>query len=175
MAPISKSPHSAASPADQDAHPAEPNAELPEVNEQVEMPLPSNLQTFFLGGLFALGAGAAIYIASSLILPVVLASLKLLLQPAVRVLERLHIPRAIGAFVPILLVIGVLVGLVAVLSGPAATWAERLPQGIPRLEAHLVVLKGPIEALQKVIQQAERVADAPGEKGSTIVVRRDSA
>ena len=73
MAPISKSLHSAASPADQDARPPEPNAELPEVNEQVEMPLPSNLQTFFLGGLFALGAGAAIYIASSLILPVVLA------------------------------------------------------------------------------------------------------
>jgi predicted PurR-regulated permease PerM len=36
-----------------------------------------------------------------------------------------------------------------------------------------VVLKGPIEALQKVIQQAESVADAPGEKGSTIAVRRD--
>lgn len=74
---------------------------------------------------------------------------------------------------PILLVIGVLVGLVAVLSGPAATWAERLPLGIPRLETHLVVLKGPIEALQKVIQQAERVADAPGDKASTITLRRD--
>lgn len=174
MAPISTPPHRAASPADQDARPAEPNAELPEVDEQVEMPLPSNLQTFFLGGLFALGSLAAIYVASSIILPVILAFvLKLLLQPAVRVLERLHIPRAIGALVPILMVIAVLVGLVAALSGPAATWAERLPQGVPRLEAHLVVLRGPIEALQKVIQQAERVADDPGEKGSTIAVRRD--
>jgi predicted PurR-regulated permease PerM len=144
------------------------------VDAQVEMPLPSNLQTFFLGGLFALGAFAAIYVASSIILPVILAFvLKLLLQPAVRILERLHIPRAVGALVPILLVIGVLIGLVAALSGPATTWAEKLPQGIPRLEAHLVVLKGPIEALQNVIQQAEHVADTPGEKDSTVAVRRD--
>jgi predicted PurR-regulated permease PerM len=174
MTPVSNSRHRAASPADENDRPAEPDAELSEIDEPVEMPLPSNLQTFFLGGLFGLSAFAAIYVASSIVLPVILAfALKLLLQPAVRVLERLHIPRAIGALVPILLVIGVLVGLVAGLSGPAATWAERLPQGIPRLEAHLVVLKGPIEALQKVIQQAESVADAPGEKGSTIAIRRD--
>ena len=62
---------------------------------------------------------------------------------------------------------------VAALSVPAATWAERLPEGIPRLEAHLQVIKGPIEALQKVIQQAEQVADAPPSQGSIVSVRRD--
>jgi len=102
---------------------------------------------------------AALYLASSIILPVVLAFvLSLLLQPAVRLLGRLHLPRAV---LTVLLVIGVLVGLVAALSVPASTWAERLPAGIPRLEGHLQVIKGPIEALQKVIQQAEQVADAP--------------
>lgn len=65
-----------------------------------------------------------------------------------------------------------LVGLVAALSVPAATWAERLPQGIPRLETHLVVLKRPIEALQVLIQQAEQATDTPGQKGATIAVRR---
>jgi hypothetical protein len=60
----------------------------------------------------------------------------------------MHITRAIGALLPILLVIGWLVGLVAALSGFAATWAKRLPEGIPRLEAHLVVLSEPIHALQ---------------------------
>jgi len=138
------------------------------------MPLPSNLQTFFLGGLFALSTLTAIYIARAIILPLVLAFvLKLLLQPAVRVLERVRIPRAIGALLPILLVIGVLVGLVAALSGPAATWAKRLPEGIPRLEAHLVVLKEPIQALQRVVQQAEEATDTPGQKGSTIAVRQE--
>jgi len=41
------------------------------------------------------------------------------------------------------------------------------------LEGHLVVLKNPILALQKVIQQAEEVADNPAQKGSTIAVRPD--
>jgi predicted PurR-regulated permease PerM len=138
-----------------------------------EMPLPSP-QTFFLGGLFVLSVLAALYVASSIILPIVLAFvLKLLLQPAVRLLERLHLPSVIGGLLALLLVIGSLVGLVAALSVPAATWAERLPEGIPRLEAHLAVLKAPIEALQKVIQQAEQVADTPGTKGSVVQVHRD--
>jgi predicted PurR-regulated permease PerM len=152
--------------------PPELNAVLTE--SAVEMPLPSNPQTFFLGGVFALSGLAALYVASSIILPVVLAFvLNLLLQPAVRLLERLRLPRAIGALVAVLLIIGALVGLVAALSVPAASWAKRLPEGIPRLEAHLVVLKGPIQALQSVIQQAEQVADDPAQKGSSIAVRRD--
>jgi predicted PurR-regulated permease PerM len=139
---------------------------------ETDMPLPSDPRTFFLGGLFALSILVVSYVASSIILPVVLAFvLKLLLQPVVRLLERAHVPRALGALLPILLVVGVLVGLVAALSGPAATWAEKLPQGIPRLESHLVVLKGPIEAFQKFIARAEEVTENPGKKGSTVSVR----
>lgn len=162
------------SPQIRDACPPDPDIVPTEAADEAEMPLPSNPQTFFLLGLFILGVLAATYVASAIILPVVLAfALKLLLQPAMRLLERVHVPRAIGALVPILLVVGVLVGLVAALSGPAATWAARLPEGIPRLEAHLVVLRGPIQALQKVIQQAEQVADTPGQKDHSIAFRRD--
>jgi predicted PurR-regulated permease PerM len=152
----------------------EPHAAATKAADETEMPLPSNPQTFFLGGMFALGVLAALYVASSIILPVVLAFvLNLLLQPAVRLLGRVHLPRAVGALVAVFLVIGALVGLVAVLSVPAANWAERLPEGIPRLEAHLQVMKGPIQALQKVIQQAEQAADAPPGRGSIVSVRRD--
>ncbi|WP_173945825.1 AI-2E family transporter [Microvirga terrae] len=173
MAPVSMPPRSPLAPV-QDDRPPEPNALSTEALDDAEMPLPSNPQTFFLGGLFALAALAALYVASAIILPVVLAFvLKLLLQPAVRLLERVHCPRTVGALVAILLVTGTLVGAVAALSIPAATWAERLPQGIPRLEAHLVVLRAPIQALQKVIDQAEQAADASGPKGATIAVRRD--
>ena len=152
----------------------EPPAAVTEAGDETEMPLPSDPRTFFLGGLFALGVLAALYVASSVILPVVFALvLNLLLQPGVRLLGRLHLPRAVGALLTVLLVIGAIVGLVAALSVPAATWAERLPEGIPRLEAHLQVMKGPIQALQKVIQQAEQVADAPPSRGSIVSVRRD--
>lgn len=159
---------------EENTHPLASGADMHEVDEQLEMPLPSNLQTLFLGGLFAFGTLAAIYVASSIILPVVLAFvLKLLLQPAVRVLERIHLPRPIGAILPILLVIGALVGLVAALSGPAATWAQRLPEGIPRLEAHLVALRKPIQALQRVVQQAEEATEAPSSTSSAIAIRQD--
>lgn len=162
------------SPPIRDACPPDPDVVPTEAADEAEMPLPANAQTFFLLGLFTLAALAAIYVASAIVLPVVLAfALKLLLQPAMRLLERVRFPRAIGALLPILLVVGVLVGLVAALSGPAATWAARLPEGIPRLEAHLVVLRGPIQAVQKVIQQAEQVADAPGQKDHFIALRRD--
>lgn len=149
------------------------NAGLTEIDD-AEMPLPSNPATFFLCGIFALGLFAALYVASSIVLPIVLAFvLNLLLQPAVGLLQRFYIPRAIGALIAIVVVVGALMGLVAALSVPAAGWANRLPESIPRLEAHLMVLKGPIQALQGVIQQAEQVAENPGQKGSTIAVRRD--
>jgi predicted PurR-regulated permease PerM len=143
-------------------------------DDEAEMPLPSDPQTFFLGGIFALCVLAALYEASSVILPVVLAFvLNLLLKPAVQVLVRIHLPRALGALVAVLLTIAALVGLIAALSVPAAIWAKRLPEGVPRLEAHLVVLQKPIRALQMILQQAEEVADAPGQKASLIPVRHD--
>jgi predicted PurR-regulated permease PerM len=156
----------------QDPRAPQPNALPKEAVD--EMPLPSNPQTFFLGSLLTLAVLAAVYMASSIILPVVLAFvLQLIFQPAVRLLERIHLPRAIGAIFAILLVIGALGGFVAALSVPAATWADKLPEGLPRLEAHMVILKRPIEVLRSVIQQAEHVADAPGNKDTTVSVRRD--
>jgi hypothetical protein len=71
----------------------EPPAAVTEAADETEMPLPSDPRTFFLGGLFALGVLAALYVASSVILPVVFALvLNLLLQPGVRLLGRLHLP-----------------------------------------------------------------------------------
>jgi predicted PurR-regulated permease PerM len=155
-----------------DDRPPEPDAVVTDV--EAEMPLPTNPQTFFLGGIFALSVFATLYLASPIILPVVLAFvLNLLLQPVVRFLQRAHLPRAIGALLTVLLAVGTLVGVVAGLSVPAANWATKLPEGIPRLEAHLVVIKNPIMALQKLIQQTEEVADNPAQKGSAIAVRPD--
>jgi predicted PurR-regulated permease PerM len=143
-------------------------------DDQPAMPLPGNPQTFFLGCLFLFAMLSMFYLASAIVLPVVLAFvLMLLLQPAVRLLERVHLPRVLGALLVILLVIGALVGLIATLSAPAATWAQKLPQGVPRLEAHLVVLKRPIQAVQALLQHAEQATEGTAEKGATVAVRRD--
>jgi predicted PurR-regulated permease PerM len=62
-----------------------------------DLPLPSDPKVIFLGGLF-LALLAAAYMAREIILPFVFAIvLKLLVQPAFRILERLHVPRIIAA------------------------------------------------------------------------------
>ena len=79
--------------------PATIGEQEPESLEDLEMPLPTP-QTFFLGGLFMLSAFVVMYLASSIILPIVMAFvLKLLLQPVVRLFERLYVPRTVGALV----------------------------------------------------------------------------
>ena len=161
--------------APKDANPSVPAVEATDDIDETEMPFPSDLQTFFLGGIFVLGVLAAIYVASPIFLAVALAvMLKLLLQPLVRLLDRAHLPRTIGALLVILLVIGSFTGLVAALSVPATIWAEKLPEGIPRLEAHLSFLKGPLQRLQEVGQQAVQVTETPEQNGRTISVREDS-
>jgi len=136
---------------------------------QSAMPLPTHPPTIFLAGLFILAAFAALYAASPIILPILLAFvLKLLLQPIMRFLERLHVPRAAGALLTILLVVGGLVGFGTALSGPAETWAAKLPEGIPRLLEHLRFLRAPFDALQGLLHQAEQVAAGPARNGATV-------
>ena len=115
-----------------------PPAEVPE-----DLPLPSDPKVIFLGGLFVLALLAAAYVASEIVLPLVFAIvLKLLLQPALRVLVRLHVPRILAALLLILVLFGTIVGLGTAISGPARTWAAKLPEGIPRLEERLSFMRG---------------------------------
>jgi AI-2E family transporter len=124
--------------------------------EQVEMPLPSDLRTAFEGGLFLLALLAALYATREIVLPVVLAFvLRLVLQPAVRLLERLRVPGVLSALLLIAILLGAVVTLGTALYGPAASWAAKLPEGIPRLQEHLRFLRAPIEAVHNFLQLAE--------------------
>ena len=56
-----------------------------------DMPLPSDAKTFFLGGIFVFLMLTVAYVASDIVLPMIFAvMLNLLMQPALRALERLH-------------------------------------------------------------------------------------
>ena len=128
-----------------------------------DMPLPTDPKTIFLGGLFVLACMSALYVAAEIILPLILAIvLKLLLQPFVRLLERVHIPRAVGAIVSVLLVLGAFGGTVSILAGPAADWAGKLPGAIPKLRDSLGFLHQPIETVQNMMQQ---IPGMSGEQG----------
>lgn len=122
--------------------------------DDLAMPLPEHAETVFLGGLFFLAVLAALYVASEIILPIVLATvLKLILQPVVRFGERLHIPRFIGAMVAVLLVVAALMGVGTLMRGPASEWAGRLPDGLTRLKSEVHVLIPGIDDLRSTLEQ----------------------
>jgi predicted PurR-regulated permease PerM len=100
--------------------------------DEDDLPIPSNINTVFLGGLFLFAVLAACYVAAEIVLPIVLAFvLSLVLTPAMRVLERVRVPRWVAAMLVILVLFSTLGGLGAALSGPAASWAQKLPLGFP--------------------------------------------
>ena len=135
-----------------------------------------NLEVFFLGGIFLLALLASLHAASGIALPIVLAFFfKLLLQPMVRLLERIHIARRFGAIVVIVIAGGILAGLLAALSVPASSWTARLPEVIPRVEARMAALAKPIGTLEKVLQRAERAGNPAAARAQPVAVVGDSS
>ena len=137
----------------------EPDARLisnePVVSEQ-GMPRGTDIRGVFQGGLFMLALLAALYAGREIVLPIVLAViLNLLLQPALRMLERLYVPRMLGALLLIALLFATIVAFVTGMSGPAGSWAAKLPEGVPRLQEHLSFLRAPIDAVRQFLQQAQ--------------------
>uniref|UniRef100_UPI003F9D008C AI-2E family transporter n=1 Tax=Rhodoblastus sp. TaxID=1962975 RepID=UPI003F9D008C len=126
-----------------------------------DMPLPSDAKTFFLGGIFVLAALTAAYVASEIVLPMIFAiMLNLLMQPALRALERLRVPRVLGSIVLILVVFATIVGIGAAVSGPAEVWIAKLPGGIPRIQERLRFLDAPIKTLQTFLAAANNFGAA---------------
>jgi predicted PurR-regulated permease PerM len=140
--------------------------ELPEATE------PTDIRTVFQAGQFILMLLAACYFAGEIILPVILALvLNLVLQPVMRMLERLHVPQTLAALTIIAVLFGSAVGLGAALSGPAASWAQKMPEGLPRLQERLTFLSKPIQTLQRFLHQAEDLAQGAGPPVATVAVQ----
>ena len=142
----------------------ESTALAPAAPEQVstgadDVPAPPDIKVLFQGGIFSLMLLGACYAAAEVVLPIVLAFvLMLVLQPAMRLLEQWHLPRGLAALALIVMLFGGLIGLGTVLSGPAADWAQKLPEGIPKLQERLSFLSQPVAALQKFVSRAEGLA-----------------
>lgn len=133
----------------------------PPERAEVPAPLSADLRLVLQIGQFGLLLLGVLYLARDLVLPMVLAFvLKLLLEPAMRLLLRLGLPRVAAALVLIVAVFGSLVALGTALAGPAADWATKLPEGIPRLQERLAFLSGPITAVLHFLGQIEAYAGA---------------
>jgi predicted PurR-regulated permease PerM len=62
---------------------------------------------------------------------------------------------ALGALLLIGVLFCTLIAFGTALSGPAVSWAQKLPEGAPRLQEHLSFLRAPIEAAHQFLQRAE--------------------
>ena len=79
---------------------------------------------------------AAMYVAASIILPILFALvLNLLLTPAKRLLtNRLRLPASVAALLLILLLFAVVSLVAAALSVPASAWIAKIPESLPKLQ-----------------------------------------
>ena len=135
------------------------------IDEPEEMPLPEDPKLVFLGGLFIMALLVCAYVARSVVLPIVLAFLlKLLLQPVMRVFERIRVPRVFASLVVVLLLLGLLGGLGELLGGPAASWGKRLPQTLPRLEQRLRVISQPMDKVNAMVAHAQKAVSTDNSK-----------
>jgi len=118
------------------------------------MPLPKEAQTIFQGILCVVAVLACLYVAQAIVLPVVLAIvLQLLLQPLVNLLERLRVPKPVGALIALAVLLSVFIGLGMLLSSPAAQWASELPEAWGRLEQKFAFIKDPVDYIQRTLDQ----------------------
>ncbi|MBY0407934.1 MAG: AI-2E family transporter, partial [Rickettsiales bacterium] len=130
-----------------------------------DAPLPDspNAQTFFMGGLFVFATLTLLYVAREIALPVVFAFvLKLMLQPAFRMLERLRIPRAPSAMLILLMFFSVIFVLGEILIDPASTWASKMPSALVSMQKSISPISKPIQETQKLMLHAEDMAHANG-------------
>ena len=126
--------------------------------EDNEMPLPGNPKTVFLGGLFVIALFAVAYLAQEVVLPIILAFiLKLLTQPLMRLTERAPDAACDRFALVTVLLLALLGGLGELLSTPAANWAKRLPEGLPRLEQRVRFISQPLDSLRHLLVNAQGV------------------
>jgi predicted PurR-regulated permease PerM len=135
-----------------------------------EKPLPTDPKTIYLGGLFALAMLVASYYAQAIVVPFIMAFvLKMMLQPLVRVLGRWRVPRAVSAIAAMLVLAGVLAVLGALLSMPAASLAQAITEGLPRLEEKLRFLQRPLAGLQEFLTKAQEVAGGGNDEAKVAI------
>lgn len=123
----------------------------------------------------------AFVLAKTLIVPMLLGVLlSLLLAPAVRRLQRWHVPRPLSALLVLSAALAVVIGAVVVLAGPAQTFLARAPESLQRIEQAISEWRKPIvdasrrasQSLERITQLERDVAQVPSANHEPGLLRR---
>ncbi len=123
---------------------------------------------------FAVVAG--LWFAEALFLPVVLAILlTLLLTPAVDIMDRLRLPRWLGALVVVVTLLAAFAGVAAQLVEPAQTWLNPKSPEWRKLESRIRDIKRPFEQIQGAQDRVASMAEGttPQQKTQVVIEKRD--
>jgi predicted PurR-regulated permease PerM len=140
--------------------PATDPAAEPKDVERKELPLPTDLKTLLLLGIFCLLAFYALYLTGEIMVPIIIAFLlKMVLQPAMEVLVGWRVPRFIAALVLLVVLFAMVSGLASTLAAPAASWLSNAPQGVARLEKRLSALSEMTHNLRQASHDVEKISE----------------
>jgi predicted PurR-regulated permease PerM len=123
---------------------------------------------------------AALYLARAFLVPLLFGILvSYTLAPVVRLFERCHIPRVLGAAFTLAMLVGGISWITFSLSGDAVAVVEKLPDAARKLRQNLSSLRtGGLTALQHVQEAADELQGAAADAGlksePTVVITRES-
>lgn len=122
--------------------------------------------------LATLAVGFTLWIAQGVVLPILLALfLALVGNPIIRALQRIHIPRFIGALVVLSLGIAGATALAVQLVRPAAVWVEQAPRQMRQIGRDLNSLTRPVQEANRAAENMARAAAGNASAGRVQVVR----
>jgi len=117
-----------------------------------------------------LGVAFTLWAAQALVLPILLAMFFALVgNPILRLLQRIWIPRALGALLIIGLGLGVTSTLAVQLVGPTMAWAQEAPQQLRKIGRQVQNLTKPVQEANQAAENFARVAAGEGSRRVQVV------
>lgn len=162
------------------AVPPRPSSRADDAGTPEAPPRPPNLWRRISGrslaGLFVLALLYTLWLAQSLILPLVLAVfLAIVLSAPVRLLRRLRLPDALSAALVVVGFLAILGAGVAFLSVPALTWIDRAPQVVRTLEYKLAPVLSQLGGATAVTREIEEMTSTSDDKPTVHVAEESLA
>ena len=163
-------PHPSAAP----AQPAMPAAQALPDPALMRLHMPVDVRSLSLALLALFASVAVLHWAAAVFIPVAMSVLMTsALSPAVRALQRWHIPRWLGAAVLLLGIVGALGAAAVQLSDGAAQVIESLPVAVKKVRDSLrTSARDTPGALEKVQKAATQIEQAAAENGTAPTARR---
>lgn len=125
-------------------------------------------------GLFGIAIVAALSLGRPVLMPIMVAMLlSLLLAPAVALLERLRIGRALASLAVIAGSVTVAVVLTTYLAAPAQQWIESGPERLEQLRAKIHVLRAPMDRVKGATDRVAQITtEEPGQPRGVVIEQR---